>query len=416
MKLTKAFKHALNMVMHSKLRSWLTIIGIVIGVASVVAIMSIGAGLEQDITSRLSGVGADLLTITPGFSKASGFSHRMPSVGGSANSATATEEEVVLDRTDVQVLKSIPEILLIDTEIKGSAEVYYLGKQGSVRLTGVDQKVWAQITTLEIRDGRILGPADQNVIVIGGGLADDYFENPLGINKMITIEGGSFRVVGILDDQSTNIYMPIQMAYQVLDDKETDIYDSIIVKIKDENDVDYVTEKVEQKLMMTRHVTEKDRDFTISSSKQMEEMRSEMVSSLTMFLTAIAAVALLVGAVGIANTMFTSVLEKTKEIGIMKALGARNKDILAIFLLNAFLIGLIGGIIGVILGYLLSGILPALMGGGGITGRVASAGSVVTTESVLLSLSVAVGIGTLSGAIPAYQASKLKPVDALRYE
>ena len=148
----------------------------------------------------------------------------------------------------------------------------------------------------------------------------------------------------------------------------------------------------------------------------MEEMRSEMVSSLTTFLTAIAAVALLVGAVGIANTMFTSVLEKTKEIGIMKALGARNKDILAIFLLNAFLIGLIGGIIGVILGYLLSGILPVLMGGGGITGRVASAGSVVTIESVLLSLSVAVGIGTLSGAIPAYQASKLKPVDALRYE
>ena len=416
MKLAKAFKYALNMVMHSKMRSWLTIIGIVIGVASVISIMSIGAGLEQDITSRLSGMGADLLTITPGFSKASGFSHRMPAGGGSVDRVTATEEEVVLDRTDVQVLKSIPEILLINTEIKGSAEVYYLGKQGSVTLTGVDQKVWAQLTTLEIRDGRILGPADQNVIIMGGRLADDYFEKPLGINKMVTIEGGSFRVVGILDDQSTNIYMPIQMAYQVLDDKETDIYDSIIVKIKDENEVDYVTEKVEQKLMLTRHVTEKDKDFTISSSKQMEEMRSEMVSSLTTFLTAIAAVALLVGAVGIANTMFTSVLEKTKEIGIMKALGARNKDILAIFLLNAFLIGLIGGIIGVILGYLLSGILPALMGGGGITGRVASAGSLVTIESVLLSLSVAVGIGTLSGAIPAYQASKLKPVDALRYE
>ena len=416
MKFAKAFKHALNLVMHSKMRSWLTIIGIVIGVASVVSIMSIGAGLEQDITSRLSGMGADLLTITPGFSKASGFSHRMPSGGGSANVGTATEDEVVLDRTDVQVLKSIPEILLINTEIRGSAEVYYLGKRGSVTLTGVDQKVWAQITTLEMRGGRILGPADQNVIVIGGRLADDYFEKPLGINKMITIEGGSFRVVGILDDQSTNIYMPIQMAYQVLDDKETDIYDSIIVKIKDEGEVDYVTEKVEQKLMMTRHVTEKDRDFTISSSKQMEEMRSEMVSSLTMFLTAIAAVALLVGAVGIANTMFTAVLEKTREIGIMKALGARNKDILAIFLLNAFLIGLIGGIIGVILGYLLSGVLPMLMGGGGIMGRAASAGSVVTMESVLLSLSVAVGIGTLSGAIPAYQASKLKPVDALRYE
>ena len=411
MKLARAFKHALNLVMHSKLRSWLTIIGIVIGVASVVSIMSIGAGLEQDITSQLGGLGADLLTITPGLSKASGFSHKMPSDGGSA-----TEGEVVLDRTDVQVLKGIPEILLIDTEIRGSAEVYYLGKRGSVTLTGVDQKVWAQITTSEMRDGRILGPADQNVIVIGGRLADDYFERPLGINKMITIEGSSFRVVGILDDQSTNIYMPIQMAYHVLDDKENDVYDSITVKIKNEDKLDYVIETIEHKLMMTRHVTDRDKDFTISSSRQMGEMKSEMVSSLTTFLTAIAAVALLVGAVGIANTMFTSVLEKTKEIGIMKVLGARNKDILAIFLLNAFLIGLIGGIIGIILGYLLSSILPTLMGGGGFIGRLASAGSVVTLESVLLSLSVAVGIGTLSGAIPAYQASKLKPVDALRYE
>lgn len=177
------------MVMHSKMRSWLTIIGIVIGVASVVSIMSIGAGLEQDITSQLGGMGADLLTITPGFSKASGFSHKMSSGGSFVDSATATDEEVVLDRTDVQVLKSIPEILLINTEIKGSAEIYYLGKQGSVTLTGVDQKVWAQITTLVMRDGRILGPADQNVIIIGGRLADDYFEKPLGINKMITIKG-----------------------------------------------------------------------------------------------------------------------------------------------------------------------------------------------------------------------------------
>jgi len=296
-----------------------------------------------------------------------------------------------------------------------SVEAYYLGKSGSVSLTGVDQKVWAQITTSEIRDGRMLGSADQNVIVIGGRLADDYFENPLGINKMITIEGSSFRVVGILDDQSTSIYVPIQMAYQVLDDKENEVYDAITVKIKNEDELDYVIETIGQKLMMTRHVTEKDKDFTVTSSKQMEETRSEMLSSMTTFLTAIAAVALLVGAVGTANTMFTSVLEKTKEIGIMKALGARNRDILAIFLLNAFLIGLVGGIIGVILGYLLSGILPALMGGGGITGRFASAG-VVTIESVLLSLSVAVGIGMLSGAIPAYQASKLKPVDALRYE
>ena len=149
----------------------------------------------------------------------------------------------------------------------------------------------------------------------------------------------------------------------------------------------------------------------------MQEQRAEMMSSMTTFLTAIAAVALLVGAVGIANTMFTSVLEKTKEIGIMKAIGARNNDILTIFLLNAALIGLIGGILGIVFGFLLSGFLPALMGeSGGIMSRMGSAGSVISLSSVFLALGMSVFIGIVSGVVPAYQASRLKPVDALRYE
>ncbi len=144
----------------------------------------------------------------------------------------------------------------------------------------------------------------------------------------------------------------------------------------------------------------------------MQETRSEMMSSMNTFLLAIAAVSLIVGAVGVANTMFTSVLEKTKEIGIMKAIGARNKDIMAIFLFNAALIGLVGGFIGIIFGILLSGILPALMGDVGMF----RSGTFVSLESIIISLTVSVGIGIIAGFVPAYQASKLKPVDALRYE
>jgi putative ABC transport system permease protein len=147
---------------------------------------------------------------------------------------------------------------------------------------------------------------------------------------MISVEGTSFRVIGILDDQSTSIYMPIQMAYQLIDDSVIGEYDSIVIKVKDEEALNETIEKLNSTLMISRHVTEKTKDFTITSSKQMQETRSEMMSTMSTFLLAIAAVSLLVGAVGVANTMFTSVLEKTKEIGIMKAIGARNKDILMI--------------------------------------------------------------------------------------
>ncbi|MFA6073426.1 MAG: ABC transporter permease [Candidatus Woesearchaeota archaeon] len=400
------------MVIHSKLRSWLTIIGIVIGVASVIAITSIGSGMQQTMTDQLGGLGGDLLTLNAGFSRGSNMFGPSDRNGGGTSSAVATEDEPILDRTDVQALKSIPEILLIETEIRGNVDVAFLGKSGTVSLTGVDPAVWSEITTNEIAEGRMLDSADQNVVVIGGSLSDSYFGKPLGINQMITIEGNVYRVVGILDDTSNSIYMPIQMAYQVLDDKEEGVYDSITIKIKDEEQLDEVMNKTALKLMQIRHITTKTKDFSLTSSKQMQETRSEMMSSMNSFLIAIAAVSLIVGAVGIANTMFTSVMEKTKEIGIMKAIGARNKDIMLIFLLNALLIGIVGGLLGIIFGILLSAALPAIMG----QSAMLRGGTFVSLNAILLAISVSAIIGVLAGIIPAYKGSKLKPVDALRYE
>ncbi|MGV8171677.1 MAG: ABC transporter permease [Candidatus Woesearchaeota archaeon] len=402
------------MVLHSRLRSWLTILGIVIGVASVVAIMSIGGAMKNTINNQLGSLGGDILTLTAGYSRS--FSMFGPpgegSRGSIRSSAVATDEDPVLDNSDVQALRSISDIEYIDTQIRGNVEVSYMGKSGSVSLTGVDQKTWSKITTSEISEGRMLDSADQNVIIIGGQLSASYFSKPVGINQMITIEGNVFRVVGILDDSSTNIYMPILMAYQVLDDKEIGVYDTIIIKIRDGDKLDEVINKTEKKLMLVRHVTSKDKNFSLVSSAKLQATRSEMMSSMNNFLIAIAAVSLIVGAVGIANTMFTSVLEKTKEIGIMKAIGARNRDILTIFLLNAALIGLVGGILGVILGVIMSGLLPTLIGEVGML----RGGTFVSVNAILLALSVSTSIGVLSGIIPAYQGSKLKPVDALRYE
>jgi putative ABC transport system permease protein len=202
------------------------------------------------------------------------------------------------------------------------------------------------------------------------------------------------------------------MAYQVIPEKTNGIYDTFVVKIKDENQLDETILKIQDKLMTARHVTAKKMDFSISSRKEMQQTRADTMNSMNTFLLAIAAVSLIVGSIGIANTMFTSVLEKTKEIGIMKAIGARNGDILFIFLFNAAFIGLVGGILGIILGTILSGYMPALMGGLPL-GR---GTAIVTFNSIAMALSVSVTVGILAGIIPAYQASKLRPVDALRYE
>ncbi|MCE8424025.1 MAG: ABC transporter permease [Candidatus Methanoperedens sp.] len=417
MKLNKCFKHAFNMVLHSKLRSWLTITGIVIGVAAVIAIVSIGDGMQQALNARLSGLGGDIVTISPGVERGGGmFGMRGGGGGGGgygeSSGSQATTKAIVLGRSDLQALKGIPDISLIDTNIRGSVDMSYLGKTGKVSVTGVDQKVWSQITTIAIKDGRMLDSADQNVIVIEGGLASSYFSQPVGINKMTTINGSTFRVVGILDDQGNSVYMPIQMAYQVIPDKTNDIYDTLVLKIKNQDQLDGVITKIQDKLMTARHVTQKNMDFSDSSRKEMQQARADTMNSMNTFLLAIAAVSLIVGSIGIANTMFTSVLEKTKEIGIMKAIGARNRDILSIFLFNAAFIGLVGGILGIILGTLLSGFMPALMGGLPL-GR---GTAIVTLNSIAMALSVSVTVGILAGIIPAYQASKLKPVDALRFE
>ena len=229
---------------------------------------------------------------------------------------------------------------------------------------------------------------------------------------MVTIEDNVFRVVGILDDRSTSIYMPISMAYQVITDKENGVYDTIIIKVTDEDRIDEIINKTQKKLINIRHVTGKTKDFSISSNAQMQATRSAMMSSMNNFLIAIAAVSLIVGAVGIANTMFTSVLEKTKEIGIMKAIGAKNSDVIKIFLIESSVLGLVGGVVGIILGIVMAKAVESAATTTIMIPLKAYIGLDLIVGAILLSLV----IGTLSGVLPARRAAQLEPVDALRYE
>ena len=419
MKVRKSLRLAVNILVHSKLRSWLTIIGIVIGIAAVVAIVSIGEGLQQDVESHLGGLGADLITISPGGGRASaGF--RGPPGHEQGSTATSTDAEN-LTKKDVQVLQSVDGVALIQATVSGQGEVYYLGEKASVSIEGVDPLVWKEMTTSELASGRFLGPSDYNVVIVGNSIAENTFKQPLTVNRMITIEDKPFRIVGILqesggfggDDRS--IIMPIDAARDILEDVGEEEFDSITIKAANTDDVEQIMEEAEQKLLISRHLTEDTKDFRISSSQSTLETMSDITQTISSFLTAIAAVSLLVGSVGIANTMFTSVLEKTKEIGIMKAIGAKNGDIMMIFLLNSAIVGLVGGLLGIGLGTGISSLLPLLgmgimgMGGAGMT-------TVITPLLLIGALLLSMGIGMAAGVIPAYRASKLKPVDALRYE
>jgi len=397
----------LNMLVHSKLRSWLTIIGIVIGVGSVIGIVSLGDAMQANIQSKLSEMDLTKITITSGYTKASSNMPGPPGMGGASKDAELTDD-------DLRALQGMESIQYKEGEISGSEEVKYAGETATLSITGVDPQVWKYMTTLKTSSGRLLEPADKYVAVIGSDIATEIYDHDIGVNQVITINNKSVRIVGILEEKGmgddSKIYMPIDGAVNLIDDAEKDVYDTISVKAKSEDLVDGLMNDIEKKLMVSRHINqEDDRDFSVSASKSMAESVTEMTGTMTLFLGAIAAVSLLVGAVGIANTMFTSVLEKTKEIGTMKAIGAKNRDILMIFLFNSGMVGLVGGILGVMLGAIVSAGLQSMMGS-------MTAGGGLSIALMVEGLLLAVSIGVISGVVPAYRASKLKPVDALRYE
>ncbi|WP_135611687.1 ABC transporter permease [Methanococcoides sp. AM1] len=401
-------KLAANILFHSKIRSWLTIIGIVIGVGSVVTIMAISDSMEEDVESRFADMDMTSITITPGYSQASSALDRKS--GETSSSSTNAE----LTDKDVMALKLVENIDYLYGQIKGSEDVYYLGQSASISITGVDPQVWQYATSYDVASGRLLEASDNYVAVIGNNVANEIFDQPIGVNQVITINGKSVRVVGILEsgDNDYGIIMPIDAAVDIIEDAEEDVYDSIIVTVDDVDNVDAVVEDIEEKLMISRHVTERDRDFTVSDSSSQLESASEMMDSMSLFLGAIAGVSLLVGSVGIANTMFTSVMERTRDIGTMKAIGARNRDILMIFLFNSAMVGLVGGVLGILLSLVLTSMLPML----GLSIMRSSMGSTLSPDLVILGISIAIFVGVVSGVVPAYRASKLKPVDALRYE
>lgn len=408
------FRLSLSHVKKSKMRSWLTIIGIVIGVAAVVAIISVGQGMQESVASRLGSLGADLITVTPGFSRASGgFDGGRAGGGASIN----------LTDKDVNAIKQMPGVLYVNGMVSGRSDMILGTEKTSVSITGVDTAAWRSMVTTQLEAGRYLQPGDSNAVVIGYSLAHETFLQPITLNRPVTIGGRSFKVVGIFVQSGggfggggdTSVYMSNDYARDVITTNiSRNTFTSITVKVSDSTLADQIANDIVAKLMTVRHVNQKTRDFTVTAFATIQQQITSVVQTISLFLAAIAAISLLVGAVGIANTMFMSVMERTRQIGLLKALGATDNEVMRLFLIESGLFGFVGGVIGIIAGILISVIISAV--GGSAIGPGGTMTAVVTPQLVIFALLFSVFVGIISGVAPARSAAKMNPVDALRFE
>jgi putative ABC transport system permease protein len=414
MKAKDLLSFSLNNITHRGLRSWLTILGIVIGVAAVVAIISLGIGTQRAINTQLSTLGTDVITVTAGFNRAS--FQRFDNGGTSATSIPKN----LTDR-DLKLIKSIPEVLYINGIISDRVQTSYLSQTASLTVQGVDPLAWNGISSYDLDSGRLLIQSDVNSIVIGNSVANTVFKQTLSLGAQLTIGGKPFKVAGVLEKSGgfggndNIIFMPITAARNILTDIPPTQFSSIQLKVTDPSVVESVSSDIENKLLLAKHETNATKSFTILSVLSIQSTISTITGTLNLFLGGIAAISLLVGAIGIANTMFTSVIERTRQIGTLKALGATNSDIMKLFVLESSLIGLAGGILGVSFGFIVSGAISEI---GMRSGFGPGSGSltVITPELIVAAIAFSVIIGAISGFVPARMAANLQPVEALRYE
>lgn len=424
MKLNDIMTMSLNSLTHRKLRSWLTVLGIVVGVAAVVALVSIGEGLQQSVQNQLNRFGANLITVTLGFERAGGGF----TFGGGRERTTLSSN---LTENDIRTIRSTPGVLYVDGIISGRASASFEGETASLSIQGVDTSVWKFMVTTNLESGRYLSSGDTYVAVVGNSVAHGLYKHDLLLNSIITIGGHSFRVVGILQSGTGGgvgggggsvVYISKDDARRVITnlDLTSNQYSSISIQTTQSADVQTVVNQLTNNLMLTRHVTNNTQDFTVTSALSLQQSIGSVSQTITYFLAGIAGISLLVGGIGIANTMFMSVIERTRQIGVLKSLGTTNNEVMKLFLTESGLLGLIGGVIGVAVGVILSGLISALGGGGlfflGARGGGQGMQTVIKPEILLLAIGFSVFIGAISGLFPSRRAAKLQPVEALRYE
>ncbi len=408
MKLASIVTYSMVSLRHRQMRSWLTILGIVIGIAAVVSLLTIGQGFNEAIREQLSTLSANVLFITP-TAGASGAAAFAPEMGLSSGK---------LYQKDVDRLKKIPEITDITRIMYGRASVGFRDNEITATVTGIEPGVFEKISPVGIGQGRMLDDDDRHVVVIGTTIAEETFgdDDQVGVNSYLIINGAKYRVVGLIEKAGTGfgpsarldtgIFVHFEDARQMFVDimAENEVA-AIAALMQDGADADAVVERVELELDASHKVKEDERDYSVVNPSKVQESIGEVLGIVTVFLAAIASISLLVGGLAIANSMFTSVMERTHEIGVLKAVGANQHDILNIFLFESGLVGGVGGIAGTVIGILIV-----------LIGSLAGLPARIDIGIAFFGIAFAFIVGMLSGYFPAKRAAAMSPVESLRYE
>jgi len=406
MNLSESFLTALDSITANKLRSVLTMLGVIIGVAAVIALLSIGDGVNASVTDQITAIGTNLVSISADMENSGGYQP--------------------LSMSDVEAIANplnVPAISEVAASVKGTQEVVHSGSSLNTNVLGVTPNYFAVTNLGEFQAGDGLTQNDLDtkarVAVLGVDAATELFPDEYPVGKSVKINGVSYEIVGVLDAQGQtiigtpdeNVYIPLTTAqtrlYPARTRRGEHYVSNITAQAVSEDQADTAVAQITTILREQHNIGPgDDDDFRIFSQTDLLEAVSTVTATLTAFLGAIAAISLMVGGIGIMNIMLVSVTERTREIGIRKAVGALKRDIMIQFLLESILVSLLGGALGIGLGWIMSNVASNLI----------ELTTVIQPTTVALAAGFAAAVGLVFGIYPAWRAASLQPIEALRYE
>ena len=408
MNILMIFRVALRAIWRNKVRSLLTALGIIVGIAAVIAVIAIGNGASSQMKNSISSMGNNLVMIFPGSMRSGG----MHMGAGASNTLTAEDGE--------QLENDYPELVAAQTPmVRASAQVIYGENNWSTQVSGVGTG-FPLVRGWNVGSGTFFTEEDvhagKRVVILGQTVVDNLFPGTDPIGKTMRVKNMSFKVIGVMEKKGSNsmgqdqddlLIMPYTTVRRTLQNSVFNNVNQLLVSLHDMGDLEEAKTEFTA-LLRQRHrlKADKEDDFTIRDMTEITEMVTSISSTITVLLGAVASISLIVGGIGIMNIMLVSVTERTKEIGLRMAIGARPIDILMQFLLEAMTLACVGGLLGTILGVI----------GAKLVGNIQNWPILITESSVVVSFAFSAVVGVFFGFYPAYRASNLNPIDCLRYE
>ena len=400
----ESFLMAWASLIANKLRSLLTMLGIIIGVAAVIALVSIGNGVKQDIEDSISSLGSNLLVVLPGASRTPGA---RPSQGSMKS----------LKISDYEAIAKLDGVKAASPMTNGSYVVIYQNKNWTTSVAGVNSN-FQDVNNWTMTSGRFFSDKNvqnrERVAVVGQTVVKNLFADEDPVGKEIRVKNIPFRVIGVLkskgngtmgNDQDDTVLIPYTTSMERVEG--IDYLRRVYVVAKDDESIDRLQADIENLLRVRHNIKDTNLDdFNIQNMKSIMETVAQTTGTFTLFLGAVAAISLVVGGIGIMNIMLVSVTERTREIGVRKALGATYSVIVTQFLIEAVVISLMGGFIGIAFG----------IGASKVIGMVSGMSTIVSVPTIIMSFAFSMAIGLIFGIYPARKAAKLNPIDALHYE